>query len=137
MITFNTTRSRDTLRRFFLPLLFSVMCIPPATAATHSTGAPLKDDKITKNIEDKMLFAKGGVLDDIEAVTLNGMLTLIGKASTLLEKERVASIAKTVGGVRTVINRIAVSPQLGRTDRQIQEDANRALTYDPAKEDIS
>ena len=117
-------------------LLFSLFFVGASVArveaATHKESATLSDDDITKTVKDEMLFAKGVVVGDIDVVTLNGVVTLTGKASTLLEKERAASIAKTVIGVRSVINEIAVMRRWDRTDTQLQKDAMTALMYDPA-----
>lgn len=123
----------------FIPLLatcfvFFGMGATQLNAATPSTKTSLSDNDITKTIEDEMLFAKGVTPGDIDVVTWQGVVTLTGKASTLLEKERAAVIAKTVKGVRSVINQIAVKPQWDLADKQIRENAKMALVYNHATE---
>jgi osmotically-inducible protein OsmY len=115
-------------------LVFFGLGATQVNAATPKKKTSLSDNAITKTIEDEMLFTKGVTPGDIDVVTLKGVVTLTGKASTLLEKERAAVIAKTVKGVRSVINQIAVKPQWGLTDSQILENAKMALIYDHATE---
>ena len=113
-------------------LIFFGSSITRAGVARPIEDETRSDDGITSTIQDEMLFAKGVIVGDIDVVTLNGVVTLTGKASTLLEKERAASIARTVRGVRSVINEIAVMRRWDRTDKQLQKDAKVALLYDPA-----
>lgn len=103
-----------------------------ADAAPIQEKTALSDDGITKTIEDELLFARGVVPNDIHVVTLKGVVTLTGRSPTLLEKDRAVNIAKTIKGVRSIVNQIAVDPLWARSDKQLQSDAKMALTHDLA-----
>ncbi len=103
-----------------------------AEAAPIQEKTALSDDGITKTIEDELLFARGVVPNDIHVVTLKGVVTLTGRSPTLLEKDRAVNIAKTIKGVRSIVNQIAVDPLWARSDNQLQSDAKMALTHDLA-----
>ena len=68
----------------------------------------------------------------LDVMTTDGVVTLSGTVNNILAKERAAQIAMTVKGVRTVVNKIKVSPSILRTDREIRRDIEDALLADPA-----
>jgi osmotically-inducible protein OsmY len=62
----------------------------------------------------------------IEVHSINGIVTLKGSVDNLLSRERAAEIAKTVKGVRSVVNLIAINPE-ARSDEQIRQDLRRVF----------
>jgi len=67
---------------------------------------------------------------DVEVV--DGIAQLTGQVDKLLAKERASRIAGRVKGVRSVSNRIDVTPPPGLSDEQIQKDIADAIRSDPA-----
>lgn len=104
----------------------------PVQAAPPTVDRKLSDERITDTIEEELLFDRSVTLNDINVSTSNGIVTLSGKTSTLLEKDRAKRIAMTVKGVRSIVDRIAVEPYWTREDWEIEQDAEQALRYDPA-----
>lgn len=67
----------------------------------------------------------------IDVSTAEGVVTLEGSVSHILARERAEKIARTVKGVRAVVNRITVAPPY-RTDAEIREKVENALLANPA-----
>jgi osmotically-inducible protein OsmY len=94
----------------------------------------LNDQSITDAIEDELSFDQAVPSHMIDVVTNDGVVTLEGRVDNLLATERAAGLARTVKGVRSVVNRIEVESTLLRTDSAIRFDVERALLLDPATE---
>lgn len=94
----------------------------------------MTDMSISDAIEDEMRFDPSIPLYDIDVTTSDGIVTLSGEVDDLLAKERAATIARTVRGVRSVVNRVEVRPSEDRADEAIHSDIVTALTMDPATE---
>ncbi len=94
----------------------------------------LNDGTISDAVEDHLMFDTAVPGYAIEVGTINGVVTLTGTVDNILAKERAAAIAETVKGVRSVVNRIKVSPGVKRSDSEIRTDVIMALAEDPATE---
>lgn len=104
-----------------------------AFAATTAAAAPeMTDQQITDKVEDELLFDPGVTSTNVDASTVNGVVTLDGETTNLLAKQRAARVAETVKGVRSVVNRIQVEPPLARSDDAIEKDVEQALLNNPA-----
>lgn len=103
-------------------------------AATPAAGAvpKLTDMSISDAVEDELLMDSAVPVYHIDVSTTDGVVTLSGSVDNILAKERAARIARTVKGVRAVVNEIEVDPPVLRTDWQIKEDVEDALLEDPA-----
>jgi len=66
---------------------------------------------------------------DVEA--RDGIITLSGKVSNILARDRAVYLARSVKSVRSVIDRIAVTA-VERSDANLREDVARSLAEDPA-----
>lgn len=110
-----------------------VLIAGPSLAAT-APDYEMTDMNIADAIEDEMRFDPSVPLHAIDVSTADGIVTLDGRVSDLLAKERAESIARTVRGVRSVVNQIEVQPTKGRTDEAIRNDIVTSLTMDPATE---
>jgi len=66
--------------------------------------------------------------------TVDGIVTLSGRVTNILAKERSARVAETVKEVRSVVNRVNVSPSQARSDDTIEADIKYALLADQATE---
>lgn len=100
-----------------------------------SPNAKRVDDKdITIAIESDLWTDNAVDGNTISISTHDGIVTLNGISRSLLAKERASAIAAATVGVRSVVNRIKVSPGVDRTDKELQRAVKRALLEDPATE---
>jgi osmotically-inducible protein OsmY len=95
-------------------------------------GQKITDSRITTAVEDEILFDMAVDLNDIDVKTTEGIVTLTGVVDNIMAQKRAAKLAKTVKGVRSVVNRIKVIPSVFRTDTAILHDVETALLRDPA-----
>ncbi len=79
----------------------------------YSVGEFVKDSAITTQIKAKVLAAKEIDSLHIKVDTDNsGIVVLTGAVKSAAEKERVHDIAHSVDGVRKVINKLNIDPDL-------------------------
>jgi len=67
----------------------------------------------------------------VQVTVKDGIVTLSGSVDNVLSKERATRIAEAVRHVRTVDNRLAVSP-VSRPDAEIERDVGKALQFNAA-----
>ncbi|MBD3346673.1 MAG: BON domain-containing protein [Chitinivibrionales bacterium] len=107
------------------------------TVASAVQAAPQKkeieDSKITQAIEQALRRDDAVSSHLISVVTTDGIVTLDGSVSNILEKNRAEAMAGTFKGVRSIVNRIDVLPVM-RSETQIRTDVLSALAADPATE---
>ena len=94
--------------------LISIFFIPALVSAEDSSvGEFVKDSAITTQIKAKLLAAK-----DIDSLHIkvdtdnNGIVVLTGAVKSAAEKERVHNIAHSVDGVKKVLNKLIIDPEL-------------------------
>ncbi|MDY7023014.1 MAG: BON domain-containing protein, partial [Cyanobacteriota bacterium] len=107
----------------------------PEIAETQlvANDAPFTDLEITEAVEDEFQRSRGIAPATLLVTTNEGIVTLSGSVDNILAKERAERIASMIKGVRAVINEVNVQP-ITRTDAEILENINIALTNDPATE---
>ncbi len=89
------------------------------------------DNEISKAVENELMFNATTPAYLINSETENGIVTLTGSVDNLLEKDRAVKIAKTVKGVRGVLDKLEVNtPKM--SDASLQKEVNDALLNDPA-----
>lgn len=118
-------------------LAVAVLIIAAAVCCGRAgaSGPPAIDDQeICDAIDDEYLFDSAVQANDISVSSVDGIVTLRGTVDNILKKERAARIAETVKGVRSVVNRIEVSPHWNRMDWEIEKDAENALLFNAATE---
>ncbi|HXV61841.1 MAG TPA: BON domain-containing protein, partial [Vicinamibacteria bacterium] len=115
--------------RTWLALTWIACCVP-----AHALGGnrDLEDVNIQGAIEDQLLLDPSVPWNDIDLSAADGIVTLNGTVDNLLAKERAASIARTVKGVRAVVNRIEVDPDPAPADEDVRRNVRAALEADPA-----
>jgi osmotically-inducible protein OsmY len=93
----------------------------------------ITDREITLAVEDALNYEEGvdAILIDVD--TNEGIVELSGFTSNLLSKEQAAEVARTIKGVRSVVNEIVVRGTI-RSDEVIKLDVEKALLNDPATE---
>jgi osmotically-inducible protein OsmY len=67
----------------------------------------------------------------VDVETKDGIVTLSGSVDNLLAKDRAVELARTVKGVRSVVDQLTVKP-VARTDEEIYKDVMDALLENPA-----
>jgi osmotically-inducible protein OsmY len=107
------------------------LVLPPLQAAT--TEKEITDSGITTAVEGGLKLDKGVFPNDVDVSTSQGIVTLSGSVNNLLAKERAVMAAKSIRGVREVIDKITVMP-VSRSDEDIRKDIQMALQQDPATE---
>jgi osmotically-inducible protein OsmY len=91
------------------------------------------DAEISLAIETELAYDQSVDADDLQVTTVEGVVTLGGQVTNLLEAQRAVEIARATKGVRSVVDEIAVQP-LARPDSEIRDDLTAALLVDPAVE---
>ena len=116
-------------------LLFVVASAFGQEKKSDGTDIPVKyeDSNITQAVEADLAIARGLKNKSIDIETEDGIVTLRGKATNILAKDRAERIAKSIKGVRSVVNTIKV--QVDRSDSAVAKDIKAALAEDPATDD--
>jgi osmotically-inducible protein OsmY len=126
---------RTAIGRWSASLLIATamqtLVLPSLQAA--SAKMEITDNGITTAVEDGLARAKGLLPNDVDVSTSQGVVTLSGSVENLPDKERVIKTAKSVRGVRGVIDQLTVYA-LARPDDEIRADIQAALHQDPATE---
>ncbi len=112
-----------------LTLVFFLLACGISTAATD-----LVDENIESAVEKELSEDQAVPAYFIDVSSMDNVVTLSGSVGNLLAKERAVSIAKTVKGVRSVVNRIAVEPVTVKSDSAVYADVTEALLSDPVTE---
>src|SRR5687767_2853544 len=99
-------------RAFAAILATSVIAISgcAVTRGQETVGAYIDDTAITTTIKTRFVDNKNVDAASIKVETLNGTVMLSGFAKNGTEKSTAESIARGVGGVKSVRNEIAVRP---------------------------
>ena len=92
--------------------LISIFFIP-AIVSAEGVGEFVKDSAITTQIKAKILAAKDIDSLHIKVDTDNdGIVVLTGAVKSEAEKETVHNIAHSVDGVKKVLNKLTIDPEL-------------------------
>ncbi len=102
-----------------------------AVKPTASAMPEITDQTITRAVDAELLLDEGVAAHLIDTTTANGVVTLSGTVDNLLAKERAVKLAKTIRGVRAVVDQMTVRAS-NRTDRDIRTAIETALLSDPA-----
>ncbi|HEX2485166.1 MAG TPA: BON domain-containing protein [Myxococcota bacterium] len=104
-------------------------------------GAAASDPWITTKVKTVLLTAEDVDGLDVNVDTVDGQVTLHGRASTGSEKERAAALARSVDGVREVRNLIQVVPDraektVSATDEELKDRLGDKLAREPELADV-
>lgn len=103
-----------------------------ATDAKSAAQIPAKE--IAAAVENELYHDVVLSLDDVGVRVERGTATLTGAVASLMAKQRAAEVARTVKGVTTVVNKLAVRPSVQRDADEIEAAISRALVVSPATE---
>ncbi len=98
-----------------------------------SAQQTLTDKEINEAVELQLLISEETSSHLVDSETVNGIVTLSGTVDHILARDKAVEIAKSVKGVRSVINRMTVKPPK-KSDTQILRDVQEALRMDPVTE---
>ena len=92
----------------------------------------LTDGNIHNALENEILFDHAVMLDDIDVIVDQGIVTLSGEVSNKLAKDRAVRLAETVRGVRSIVDQIKVKQPENISRAELQKNISDALLMDPA-----
>jgi len=101
----------------------------PGLAAQAPKGRDLDDKDITRVIQSRLQRNDAIPAHRITVSTTRGIVTLAGSVGSLPAHDEAVRVARSVKGVRSVIDRIKVMPAR-RSDDQIRKDVEQALADD-------
>lgn len=121
-----------TIRPAVVGLLAAGLMLEAQLLAGAKSGPPaLTDAGISRAVETELQIDPIVSAHLIDVAATNGVITLAGSVDNLLSKERAVRLAKTIRGVRAVLDEMTVRP-IERTDRQLSQAVHLALLRDPA-----
>ena len=89
-----------------------------------------RDTDIARALETDLMMNENLMADKIDVNVVDGIVTLSGTVDDLLARDRAGSVAKTVRGVRAVVNELTVEPA-DKRDATLKNDVTWALLRDP------
>lgn len=108
----------------------AVVALPMLAQA--ATGNVLTDRTIADAVDDELLFDPAVLSQSIHVTAREGVVTLTGVTDNILAKERATEVARSVKGVRSVVNAIEVKVPPERRGSDLQSLVVNALRDDPA-----
>ncbi|MCK5943155.1 MAG: BON domain-containing protein [Planctomycetes bacterium] len=121
----------------FSPRFSTVPLTAAALAASsllQAQEAPPTDARISAAIENEVSRDTSIPAALLWVSTDDGIVKMTGICDNILARERAAAIARTVRGVRAVVNDIRVVPHSAITPVALQQDVDAALRADPVTE---
>lgn len=117
------------LKSIFTTLfMFSIVMF---NGVLFSSENSLTDREISNAVDNELIINATTPSYMIDVQTTDGIVTLEGSTDNILAKDRAVKIARTVKGVRGVIDRIDVKAP-HRSDAILENDISTALLNDPA-----
>jgi osmotically-inducible protein OsmY len=128
---YSNTRTTDGAKsRVALAAVLALAMMLPSSAIADTPT----DVQIANAVDDELFLDLAVPHDRIDVSAIDGVVSLTGTVDNQLARDRAATLAGTVRGVRAVVNDIEIEPHWERTDEEIRADVISALAYDPASE---
>lgn len=118
-------------RRMTGPFLLGMALLTVVPPGRAVVAEAIDDQQIADAIDWLLLQNEDVPGNSINVDVYDGRVTLDGRVSDILAKERAGRIAESIIGVTALENRISVDPP-ARRDRTISSDVLQALELDPA-----
>ncbi len=115
-----------------LAYTLSMFFFSPPAILRASPAKDIPDQHISVAIESRFIVDKSIPADFIDVKTNNGIVSLTGRVTNLLAKERASKIVESIRGVKALINTIRVQPPNSLNDADIERNVLSALAADPA-----
>lgn len=117
------------LKKKLLFLVFTTMFILGSNSLQSANK--LTDQEITNAVNNELMLNSTTPSHMIDVKTSEGIVTLSGTVNNLLAGDRAVKIARTVKGVRAVVDNIEIDTP-DRSNSKIRSDVDNALLNDPA-----
>ena len=102
---------REIVKGIF-PVLGFVLWLSGCQAMTGETaGQNIDDTTITSTVKSKLATEKVGTLTRVGVNTNLGVVQLTGIVNSAEEKARAEEVARSVSGVKRVVNNLQVKPE--------------------------
>lgn len=118
-------------RTFKTNLIALAVILLLACPLSWSQEAEISDEDINMAIFTKILSDEAVSSHLLNINTEDGIVTLSGSVDHILARDRAISIAQSIKGVRSVIDKMEVKAA-GRSDAQLRKEVKEALASDPA-----
>lgn len=119
-----------TMKNIFKTVFILLLALG-ATGAMAQEEEKISNERITTAVETELIIRDDVPSYMIDVSTYEGVVTLTGSVPNILAKDRAAAIARTIKGVRAVVNEIDVrTPDVA--DDELKERVKEALLNDPA-----
>jgi len=119
-----------TRKRNYIPILVLITSFVFLGSNIYSADR-LTDKDIAFAVDNELLYNATTPSFLIDVESNEGVVTLSGSVNNILAKDRAIQIAKTVKGVRAVIDKVEVDAPK-RSDYTLKKDVEDALLKDPA-----
>ena len=92
-----------------LPVIGLVWLLSGCQALTGETmGQNIDDTNITTSVKTKLAAEKGITLTRVQVDTNRGVVQLTGVVDSAADRNKAEQVARTVGGVKSVVNNLQV-----------------------------
>lgn len=92
---------------------------------------PKPDDEVRRAVETQLLYEPLVLGAEVKTEVEEGVVTLRGTLDSLMSRRIAERTAREVVGVKRVVNRITVEPEVDRTDAEITSAVESALQRSP------
>ena len=119
--------------RWILHAAIVAACWALASGLHAANNDKMSDAEITNAIETNLLIEEGVSPHLIDVKTIDGVATLSGSVANLLEKEKALNVARSIKGVRSIVDRLGVRTA-ARSEGALETDVTDSLRIDPVTE---
>lgn len=81
---------------------------PPAEKSAALPGSPASDAVLSDKVKSALVSSPGLNAQGVDVTAADGVVTLYGTVDVRSEKDRIALLAMSVDGVRSVVNNVVV-----------------------------
>jgi osmotically-inducible protein OsmY len=126
--------SHSLRRSLPLTVLALFLALTAGSVPAHCQAeSEIDDSDIIDAIETELIIDDGVSSHLIDVSVIDGIVTLSGTVSTMMDRERAAILAESIKGVRAVVNQVSVKP-IERSDADIKDDIVTAIMADTVTE---
>ncbi|MFP4522020.1 MAG: BON domain-containing protein [Fibrobacterota bacterium] len=102
-------------------------------ASVSAAEKEIEDSRISDAVRNDLWLDKAVSSHNLDVETEDGIVMLSGSVDNILAESRAVKIARSIKGVRSVVEKITVRP-VNRPDEKIKSDVIAALVIDPVTE---
>jgi osmotically-inducible protein OsmY len=122
------------IRSYGILTLLIILTFPYLITASETENTPYaSNSEIEKMISSNFSSDTNIDTSNIVIISDQGIITIKGKVDSIIEKEKLGSIAEEIRGVKEVINQLKVN-SIPRSNHQLEKLVRLALVEDPVSE---